>query len=70
MVKKAKAYEYVLKEDEKRRIGIMYDEAPACIRSDGERKAVDLYGMITLLWKAVQELEQKIDGIKEEKDGG
>lgn len=70
MVKKAKAYEYVLKEDEKRRIGIMYDEAPACIRSDGERKAVDLYGMITLLWKAVQELEQKIDNIKEEKNGG
>lgn len=70
MVKQAKAYEYTLKEDEKKRIGIMYDEAPACIRSDGERKAVDLYGMITLLWKAVQELEQKIDNIKEEKNGG
>lgn len=67
MVKKAKAYEYVLKEDEKKRIGIMYDEAPECIRSDEERKAVDLYGMITLLWKAVQELEQKIDNIKEGK---
>lgn len=70
MVKQAKAYEYTLKGDEKKRIGIMYDEAPACIRSDGERKAVDLYGMITLLWKAVQELEQKIDNIKEEKNGG
>ena len=69
MVKKAKAYEYVLKEDEKKRIGIMYDEAPECIRSDEERKAVDLYGMITLLWKAVQELEQKIDNIKEGKNG-
>ena len=67
MVKKAKAYEFVLKEDEKKRIGIMYDEAPECIRSDEERKAVDLYGMITLLWKAVQELEQKIDNIKEGK---
>lgn len=64
MVKQAKAYEYTLKEDEKKRIGIMYDEAPACIRSDGERKAVDLYGMITLLWKAVQELSQKIDAVE------
>lgn len=64
MVKQAKAYEYTLKENEKKRIGIMYDEAPACIRSDSERKAVDLYGMITLLWKAVQELSQKTDAVE------
>lgn len=69
MVNGAKTYEYNLKGEAKKRVGIMYDEAPECIRSDGETKAVDLYGMITLLWKAVQELEQKIDDMKEEKHG-
>lgn len=69
MVNGAKTYEYNLKGEAKKRVGIMYDEAPECIRSDGETKAVDLYGMITLLWKAVQELEQKIDNMKEEKHG-
>lgn len=70
MVHRAKTYEYNLKGEAKKRMGIMYDEAPECIRSDGDTKAVDLYGMITLLWKAVQELEQKIDDMKEEKHGG
>ena len=69
MVNGAKTYEYNLKGEAKKRVGIMYDEAPECIRSDGETKAVDLYGVITLLWKAVQELEQKIDDMKEEKHG-
>lgn len=66
MVKGARAYEYNLKEDGQKRVGIMYDEAPECIRSGGDSKAVDLYGMVTLLWKAVQELEEKIENRKEE----
>ena len=70
MVNGAKTYEYNLKGEAKKRVGIMYDEAPECIRSDGKTKAVDLYGMTALLWKAVQELEQKIDNMKEEKHGG
>lgn len=70
MVHRAKTYEYNLKGEAKKRMGIMYDEAPECIRSDGDTKAVDLYGMTALLWKAVQELEQKIDDMKEEKHGG
>lgn len=70
MVNEAKTYEYNLKGEAKKRVGIMYDEAPECIRSDGKTKAVDLYGMTALLWKAVQELEQKIDNMKEEKHGG
>lgn len=61
MVNEAKTYEYNLKGETKKRVGIMYDEAPECIRSEGEAKAVDLYGMITLLWKAVQELDTKIE---------
>ena len=59
-IKKAKAYRYVLKSDGKRHTGIMYDEAPESIRSSGGNKSIDLYGMATLLWKAVQELEQKV----------
>ena len=70
MVNGAKTYEYNLKGEAKKRVGIMYDEAPECIRSDGKTKAVDLYGMTALLWKAVQELEQKIDNMREEKHGG
>lgn len=70
MVHRAKTYEYNLEGENQKRVGIMYDEAPECIRSDGKTKAVDLYGMTALLWKAVQELEQKIDNMKEEKHGG
>ncbi len=70
MVHRAKTYEYNLEGENQKRVGIMYDEAPECIRSDGDTKAVDLYGMTALLWKAVQELEQKIDDMKEEKHGG
>lgn len=70
MVHSVKTYEYNLEGETQKRVGIMYDEAPECIRSEGETKAVDLYGMTALLWKAVQELEQKIDGMKEEKHGG
>ena len=70
MVHRAKTYEYNLEGENQKRVDIMYDEAPECIRSDGKTKAVDLYGMTALLWKAVQELEQKIDNMKEEKHGG
>ena len=63
MVRKAKVYGYTLKETGNKHTGIMYDEAPECIRSEGKEKAVDLYGMVSLLWKAVQELEKKIDSI-------
>lgn len=65
LVRKAKVYDYTLKETGGKHTGIMYDEAPECIRSEGEEKAVDLYSMVSLLWKAVQELEKKIDNLTE-----
>ena len=57
---------------EKETVGLMYDEAPEEIRSESERgeKAINLYSMVSLLWKAVQELSEKVeqltDSMKEE----
>lgn len=63
MVNTAKAYEYNLKKNKQKRIGIMYDEAPECIRSEENGKTIDLYGMASLLWKSVQELDEKIEKV-------
>lgn len=63
MVNTAKAYEYNLKKNKQKRIGIMYDEAPECIRSEKNGKTIDLYGMASLLWKSVQELDEKIEKV-------
>lgn len=63
MVNTAKAYEYNLKKNPQKRIGIMYDEAPECIRSEKNGKTIDLYGMASLLWKSVQELDEKIEKV-------
>lgn len=63
MVNTAKAYEYNLRKNKQKRIGIMYDEAPECIRSEENGKTIDLYGMASLLWKSVQELDEKIEKV-------
>lgn len=49
-------------------IGIMYDEAPEELRKENVKgqKGIDLYSMVSLLWKAVQELNDKIERIKSE----
>ena len=49
-------------------IGIMYDEAPEELRKENIKgqKGIDLYSMVSLLWKAVQELNDKIERIKSE----
>lgn len=44
-------------------VGIMYDEAPTAIQ-DNRENAIDLYSYISLTAKAVQELNQKVDGLK------
>lgn len=67
-IERAQVYRYKLKgQDDKKRVGIMYDEAPNEIRREDEKghKTVDLYGMVSILWKAVQELNNKIGGIKD-----
>lgn len=63
----ASVYRYKLKDqDDKERIGIMYDEAPDEIRrvDNSGNKTVDLYGMVSLLWQAVQELNDKIETLQ------
>ena len=49
-------------------IGIMYDEAPEELRKENVKgqKGVDLYSMVSLLWKAVQELSKEIELLKSE----
>ena len=49
-------------------IGIMYDEAPEELRKENVKgqKGVDLYSMVSLLWKAVQELSEEIELLKSE----
>ena len=62
---RAQVYKYKLKDQgDKKRMGIMYDDAPEEIRQVDKKgnKTVDLYGMVSLLWKAVQELNDKVGG--------
>lgn len=51
-------------------VGLMYDEAPEEIRRETESgdKAIDLYGMVSVLWKAVQELSDKVDGLQQKQE--
>ena len=51
-------------------VGLMYDEAPEEIRRETESgdKAIDLYGMVSVLWKAVQELSDKIDSLQQKQE--
>lgn len=63
----AAVYRYKLKDqDDKEHIGIMYDEAPDEIRrvDNSGNKTVDLYGMVSLLWQAVQELNDKMEALQ------
>lgn len=51
-------------------VGLMYDEAPEEIRRESENgeKAINLYSMVSVLWKAVQELSDTVDALKKEKE--
>lgn len=50
----------------RQRVGVMYDDVPKEIQCQTEagRRGVDLYGMCSLLWKAVQELSDEIEILK------
>lgn len=62
-VKTTKVHEYHMNDDsdtEKKRLGLIYDEVPADIANiSGE--GVDAYAMSTMLWRAVQQLGEKIE---------
>ena len=49
-------------------IGLIFDEAPEEIQRISERgdKTIDLYGMVSILWKSVQELSDKVDNLQQE----
>lgn len=51
-------------------VGLMYDEAPEEIRRESERgdKTIDLYGMVSVLWKAVQELAEKVETMQQKQE--
>lgn len=53
-------------DDELLRTGLIYDEAP-CEAVDISGEGVDIYGMTSLLWKAVQELSEELDILKNDK---
>lgn len=50
-------------------IGLIFDEAPEEIQRISERgdKTIDLYGMVSILWKSVQELSDKVDALQQKK---
>lgn len=52
---------------DKESIGLIYDEAPEEIRRESAKgdKAIDLYGMASILWKSVQELNDKVENLSE-----
>ncbi len=63
IVANTKVYTYNFKENEDKvkRVGLIVDEAPSDITLDGE--SIDTYAMISVLWKAVQELADKVENI-------
>lgn len=51
-------YKFIGDEEERERIGLIRDESPNRITTDDK---VDLYSMVSLLWKSVQELTKKVE---------
>ena len=61
-----KIYNYHFKDDdesERKKIGIMADEAPACVVGY-EGKNIDMYSMISVAWKAIQELTARVEELE------
>lgn len=61
-----KIYDYHFKgenESERKKIGIMADEAPPCVVGY-EGKNIDIYSMISVAWKAIQELTAKVESLE------
>jgi hypothetical protein len=60
-IKKTKVRKYKLKEDDPTtpdRIGLIREEAPAQLHAEDD--TLDLYQMVSLLWKSVQELSAQV----------
>lgn len=67
-IKNTKIYDYHFigeDESERKKTGILADEAPPCVRGD-DGKSVDIYGMTSVAWKAIQELANKVDKLEKQ----
>lgn len=66
LIAETPVYSYRYKSDldiEPKRVGLIYDEAPVEIMMF--TGGIDVYGMASLMWKAIQELDKKIEGVKQ-----
>lgn len=63
-VRETPIFEYNLREQEdteKKTMGLVFEEAPEELRGED---SIDLYSMITMLWGAVQELDEELETLK------
>lgn len=60
-VRQTKVRRYLVANDPAERIGLIAEESPTDILGP-DHNSIDLYQMIALLWKAIQELDAKIPG--------
>lgn len=70
IIKNADICEYNFKGQEHKQIGVVIGDnynTPEEILSE-DKKGVDLYSMISVLWRAVQEQQEEIDALKERMD--
>jgi Chaperone of endosialidase len=67
LIKETKIYNYHFDEEDETevpaRTGVLADEAPKEIVGDNQ-KSINLYNMISLAWKAIQELSDEISALK------
>lgn len=63
IVRGAKAWKYQLKNDESKRqnLGFIIERGVPSIAKEGDGKLIDSYAMLAIAWKAIQELEEKVE---------
>jgi hypothetical protein len=62
---KPKTYKYTNRNNDETKIGLIAEEAPLEILTE-RKDGVDLYSMITIAWKAVQELTAEVADLKQQ----
>jgi hypothetical protein len=61
-IKNTPVRKYKLKSDGRQHIGLILEESPDEIKADSEH--LQLYDMVSFLWKAVQELNAELESVK------
>lgn len=62
---KAKTYNYKERNNNEKKIGLIAEESPEEILTEG-KDAVDIYSMVTISWKALQEIYLEIEKLKQQ----